>query len=188
MTGRRLSRPKEQPAGSPSSGEPVFLVVGMLRRPHGMRGEILMDILTDFPERLQAGKVVFVGEDHQEETIDKLREHGKALLISFKSYNTPEAVAELRNQWVFVRAEDLPALPEGEYYHHELIGLRVVDEDGNPLGVVTHILDTGANDVYVIQPESGPEILIPAIDSVILNIDLRKAQIQVHILPGLIPD
>jgi 16S rRNA processing protein RimM len=188
MTGPGPSFPEKQPAGSPDEGEPVFLVIGKLRRPHGIHGEILMDIITDFPERLNAGNVVFVGEDHQATTVRSLRKHGRALLLAFEAYHSPESVAELRNQLVFVRAENLPTLPEGEYYHHELIGLRVVDEAGELLGVVTQILDTGANDVYIIRPVSGPEILLPAIDSVILNIDLHKAEIQVHILPGLIPD
>jgi len=178
----------EQPAGSPAKGEPVFLVIGKLRRPHGVQGEINMEILTDFPERLKKGIVVFVGQDHRPETINGLRQHGSGLLVAFHGYHTPEEVGVLRNEMVYVRADDRPPLAEGEYYHHELIGLRVVDESGNLLGTLTQILDTRANDVYVVRPQAGPEILLPAIESVILDIDLEQGVIRVHLLPGLIAD
>lgn len=178
----------EQPAGSPGKGEPVFLVIAKLRRPHGVRGEVIMDVLTDFPERLKKGLVVFIGQDHRAETIRSLRQHGTALLVAFKGYDTPETVGVLRNELVYVRADDRPPLAEGEYYHHELIGLRVVDESGILLGTLIQILDTRANDVYVVRPQAGPEILLPAIESVILDIDLEKGEIRVHLLPGLIPD
>ena len=94
----------------------------------------------------------------------------------------------MRNELVYVRADDRPPLAEGEYYHHELIGLRVVDESGDILGILVQILDTRANDVYVVRPQAGPEILLPAIESVILDIDLEKGEIRVHLLPGLIAD
>ncbi len=178
----------EQPAGSPGKGEPVFLVIGKLRRPHGVQGEVIMDILTDFPERLKKGLVVFVSQDHHPETIRSLRQHGKALLVAFQGYSTPEEVGVLRNELVYVRADDRPPLEEGEYYHHQLLGLRVVDEFGEFLGILAQILDTRANDVYVVRPQSGPEILLPAIESVILAIDLEQGEIRVHLLPGLIVD
>jgi len=177
----------EQSAGSPVEGEPVFLVIGKLRRPHGVKGEILMDILTDFPERVRQGLMVYVGQDHSPLRIRSRRTHQKAFLIAFRGYDSLEEVGELRNQMVYVRAEDRPPLPEGEFYHHQIIGLRVVSETGVVLGKVVEILETGANDVYVVRPEQGPEILLPVIDPVILDVDLAGGEIHVHLLPGLIP-
>ena len=178
----------EQSAGSPSTGEPVFLVIGKLRRPHGVRGEILMDILTDFPERVRQGSMVYVGQDYSPLRIRSRRTHQNGFLIAFRGYDSPEEVGELRNQMVYVRAEDRPPLPEGEFYHHQIMGLRVVSETGAVLGKVVEILETGANDVYVVRPERGPEILLPVIDPVILDVDLAGGEIHVHLLPGLIPD
>jgi 16S rRNA processing protein RimM len=178
----------EQPAGSPSTGEPVFLVIGKLRRPHGVKGEIMMDILTDFPERVSAGLTVYIGSDHNPLRIKSSRVHQNAFLVSFREYHSPEEVGELRNQMVYVPAEDRPPLPDGEFYHHQILGLRVVSESGEVLGKVIEILETGANDVYVVQPEQGPEILLPVIDPVILGVDLASGEIRVHVLPGLIPD
>jgi 16S rRNA processing protein RimM len=79
-------------------------------------------------------------------------------------------------------------LPEGEYYHHQLIGLKVVSEQGKVLGKVTEILATGANDVYVVRAEIGPEILIPAADEFVRAVDLEHGELQVRLVPGLLPD
>jgi 16S rRNA processing protein RimM len=176
----------EQRTGSPKPGEPAFLVVGLLRRPHGVHGEILMDVMTDFPERLVAGVTVYVGENYHPVRIHSMRHHGDFLLFLFDGYSNPEEVAELRNLLVFVRADDRPPLPEGEYYQHQLLGLRVIGDDGQMLGTLTQILETGANDVYIVRPETGPEILLPAIESVVKQIDLQQGEIRVHVLPGLL--
>lgn len=175
-------------AGSPLESEPVFLVVGKLRRAHGVRGEMVFDIHTDFPERLRPGVLVYIGDDYQPFRIRTRRPNGTTLLLSFASIGTPEQAAAYRNQFVYVRADDRPPLPEGEYYHHQLLGLQVINEDGRVLGKLVEILDSPANDVYIVQPETGPEILLPAIQSVILAIDLTQGQIRVHLLPGLLPE
>jgi len=176
----------DQTTGSPQ-GEPLFLAVGRLGRPHGVRGEVVLILLTDFPERLQPTAEVFLSEEHVPVQIRSRRENQNHLLLKFDGYDTPEAVAELRNQLLFVRADDRPVLPEGEYYHHQIIGLQVIDEQGKSLGEVTDILSTGSNDVYIIQPESGPEILLPATEEVILDINLELGHIRVHLIPGLLP-
>jgi 16S rRNA processing protein RimM len=175
----------EKPAGSPGEGEPVFLVVGKLRRPHGLRGELIMEVITDFPERLEPGVQVYVGEGFRPLRIRSRRWHGKLLLIAFDGYHEREAAGEFRNWLVYVRADDRPPLPEGEYYEHQLLGLRVVSDEGKFLGWLAQILETGANDVYIVRPESGPDILLPAIDDVILDIDLARAEMRVSLLPGL---
>jgi 16S rRNA processing protein RimM len=167
---------------------PAFLVVGQFGRPHGIQGEINLSVLTDFPERLKAGVLVYVGEQHRPLRIRRSRPHGAGLLLSFKGYDTPEQVSELTRSLVYVRGDDRPPLAEGEYYHHELVGLQVVDEEGQPLGELVQILSNPANDIYVVRPRAGKEILLPAIEDVILDIDLEKGQVRVHLLPGLLPD
>jgi len=174
--------------GSPSAGEPVYLAVGMLRRPHGVRGDMLMEVYTDFPERLHVGSKLFAGDDHVVLTISRLRTHNDGLLLGFSGINTPEEAGRYRNVVLYVPAADRPALPEGEFYYHELLGLSVATEDGKMLGVLDHIIETGANDVFVVISEAGKEILLPVIPDVLRNIDLDKKLIQVHILPGLLGD
>jgi 16S rRNA processing protein RimM len=172
-------------AGSPVNGEPAFLAVGKLRHPHGVRGEMLMEVYTDFPERLQPGSVLYLGGAAGTLTLVKCRVHNAGLLLTFQGYTTPEAVGQLRNQLLYVRSDDRPPLEEGEYYHHQLIGLDVISDDGDTIGNVTEILETGASDVLVVRPESGPEVLIPVNDAFIQDIDLLKRVITVHLIPGL---
>ncbi len=173
--------------GSRSAGEPLFLAIGRLRRPHGVKGEIIMEVLTDFPERLKPGINVHLGPDYRLGRIVAVRPHGKGLLVRLEGIATREAAGELRNQFVSIPADQAPPLPEGEYYHHELLGLRVVTEEGRELGTLSQILVTGANDVYLVSTEEGGEVLLPAIESVILDVDLKSGEMRVHLLPGLIP-
>jgi 16S rRNA processing protein RimM len=170
--------------GSPD-GEPVYLVVGFLRRAHGVRGEMIMDLHTDFPERLRSGRKLFVGDEHKPMTLSGVRPHAKGMLVKFKGIETPEDAGLFRNQWVYVKATDVPALPEGKIYQHELFGFKVVDENDTPLGELVEIIETGANDVYVVKDEHGKEILLPAIPSVVLELDADRRLMRVHLLEGL---
>lgn len=178
----------DRAAGSPPQGEPAFVAVGKLRRPHGVRGEILMDVLTDFPERLTEGLFVYVGSQQQPLRLMKLRYHRDALLVTFEGYETPEAAGDLRNQYVSVPVGSLAPLEEGEYYHHQILGLQVVDEDGTLLGTIVEIIETGANDVYVVRREGRDDVLLPAIDPVVLEVDLEAGMMHVHLLPGLVDE
>ncbi len=156
------------------------MAVGRLRRPHGVEGAILMDVLTDFPERLHSGRVVYAGENHEPLRIASVRGHDKELIIRFAGFATPEEVGRLRNAILYVKASELPKLPEGEYYHHELLGLSVLDEAGQVLGKLENILETGANDVYVVETPDGKEILLPAVEEVILSVDLDRQEMRVR--------
>jgi len=178
---------KDNDSGSPASGEPEFLVIGKLGRPHGLHGEILMVVYTDFPDRIEPGEIFFVGPRYQPMKLIKRRPHSRGLLVTFEGYRTREKIAENRNHLVYVRTSDRPALDPGEYYHHQLLGLEVVDENDKVLGSLSSILETGANEVYVVR-SNGAEILVPAIDSVILDIDLEHKQVRVHVLSGLLPE
>lgn len=187
MPGHISPDPQSTP-GSPSPGEPVFLAVGRLRRNHGVHGDLILEVLTDFPERLKPGTRVFLGPEHRPFRLARRRQHAQGLLVAFDGITNPEQAAQLRNQLVFVRADDRPPLEEGEYYHHQLLGLQVVTEEGAILGQLREILETGANDVYVVQSPQGADILLPAIGDVILDIDLPAGRIFVRPLPGLLSE
>ncbi len=174
-------------AGSPQ-GEPVYLAIGFLRRPHGVSGEIIMDLHTDFPERIKKGRKVYAGEKHEIETIESVRVHGQGLLVKLQGYDTPESAGRFRNQWVYVKSSEVPPLPEGRYYKYELVGLKVAEDNGNPLGELIEILETGANDVYIVRGENGKEILLPAIPPVILDVDMSARIMTVHLMDGLVDE
>jgi len=163
-----------------SSGEPVFLAIGQLRRSHGVKGEIGMEVMTDFPERVHPNNTVFVGPKHLPQKIITVRWNNRLMLVSFEGFTDCDQVSILRNQIVYVRTENVPTLPEGEYYYHQLIGLKVVDESGQEIGKLEEILETGSNDVYRVQSGQGEEILLPATEEVIRKVDLAQGIVIVR--------
>lgn len=186
MTPPRVDAPETRSSGSPTQGEPVFLVIGRIRRPHGVHGEMLMEVITHFPERIQPGTTVYVGPKRLPLRVLSRRWHQKNLLIAFEGHTHRDMAGSFRNHLVYVRTATLPPLPEGEFYHHELIGLHVQSTAGEDLGTLTEILETGANDVYVIRGASGKELLLPAIETVIAEVDLDAGVMRVNLLPGLV--
>jgi 16S rRNA processing protein RimM len=192
MTSRRRQaaarrKRKNEKAGFSPMVEPAFLLVGILRKPHGVKGEILMSVMTDFPERLTAGTTLLMGSEHLPVTIRNVRHHNRGLIVAFEEFDSRTDLDHLRNQELFVLAADRPVLPNGEYYLHQIIGLHAVSEDGGMLGVVSEWIETGANGVFVIKTPEGGELLIPDIDEVVVNIDLELKQMTIHLLEGLLP-
>lgn len=166
-------------AGSQVVSEPAFLVLGKLRRAHGVKGEIPLEIHTQMLELLTPDSLVYVGEAHHPYKIESTRYKNDLLLLKFYTINDRTLASTLTNELLYVAVDQLPPLPDDEYYLHELIGLDVYQEDGAYLGVLTEILETGANDVYLIDDEAGKEILIPATEEMILGIDLENNKMVV---------
>lgn len=163
----------------PKACGPVFLLAGKMRTAHGVKGEIAMEVITDYPERLRVNRTVYLGDQYRPLRISHVRWKNQLLLLAFQGIEDRDEALKLRNQLLYVRAEESPDLPEGDYYHHQLIGLRVMDESSQPVGVLTEIIETGANDVFVVTPESGPAVLLPVIESVVLSVNLEKGEIIV---------
>lgn len=168
--------------GSFTPDEPVFLIIGKLRRPHGVHGEIIMELMTDFPERIKPGKTVYVGDEHRQLQISGVRPYHNALLVRFEEFLEREGVGVLRNQLVYVKTTELPKLDEGEYYFHQLIGMAVVDEEGKPVGTLEEILETGANDVYLVRTPGGDEVLVPAVEAFILGVDIESRIMTIRLI------
>jgi len=172
--------------GSSNSDEPVFVAAARFRKPHGLRGEIRSTVLTDFPDLLKPGARIFIGPKHRPAEINTVRQHGSDLLISLAGYPDRTAVEILRNQIVFLREEDCPPLSEGEFYIHEVVGLQVISDQGEELGQIKEVILTGANDVYVVERAAEKDLLLPAIEDVILEILPEKNLMRVHLIPGLL--
>ena len=168
--------------------EPGYLAIGKLLHAHGVHGEMLMEVYTDFPERIESGAVLYLGTQGETLHLTKRRAHNDGLLLTFEGFTTPEAVGQLRNQLLYVRVDDRPPLPEGEYYHHQLLNLHVTSDSGKPIGVVSEIIETGATDVLVVRPPAGDDVLIPIVDSFVKAIDLPKGEITVHLIPGMMAE
>jgi 16S rRNA processing protein RimM len=160
--------------------------VGRVVRPHGIRGEIAMKVMTDYPERLTGLETLYLGPDHEPYVVERIRTHKIGLLVKFEQIDDREEAETLREQFVHVHISDAVPLEEGEYYLYELEGIEVVTEDGEVLGRLTDYIQTGANDVYIITTPEEKEILIPAIPDVILDVDVKDKKMTVRLLEGLI--
>ncbi len=182
---KRIGKPTRElhneSEGSPTQGEPIFLAIGILRKPHGVQGEIFLEVHTDLPENIQKNKIVYVGEKYQRLFIKSTRRKDHGYLILFDGINNLEKIDTFRNRVVFVKSTELLPLKTEQYYYHQIIGLNVEDDQHGLLGKIIEIQKTGSNDVYIIEPidKSKKEILIPAIKSVIKKIDLENSLITV---------
>lgn len=183
---RKDSGINNQPAGSPTAGEPAYFEAGFIRRPHGVKGELLVEIDRYYESEILPGTVIYLGENRIPMNLVSSRPHNQGLLIQFDEINNPEQAGQFRLQRIYVsslikRSE----LQPGEYYSDQIIGLSIRDDQGQDLGIVNEIIETGANDVYVVSKPGERDILLPAIPDVIQMVDLEKGEILVHIIPGL---
>jgi 16S rRNA processing protein RimM len=172
--------------------EPSHIVVGRVRRPHGIRGEMRVEILTDYPERVARHDYLYLARPHAPDDVERyplesVRPHKGVLLIKLDGIEDRDAAEEFRGMLVEVPLEDAVPLEEGEYYHFQLIGVDVETETGEWLGRVADVIATGAADVFVVRGPRG-EVLLPAIEDVILKLDTEERQMTVHLLPGMLED
>jgi 16S rRNA processing protein RimM len=145
---------------------------------------MVCDIITDFPERFVPGVRVFIGDPPLATEIIRARRDARTVTLALKSVGSRDEVEHLRDSWVLVQESDAHPLPEGQYYWHQLIGLRVKLENGDELGLLQDILETGSNHVYVVKSHNR-EMLLPAIPEVIVDVDVHQGVMTVHMLPGL---
>ncbi len=165
--------------------EPRFLVIGKIVAPWGVKGEVKVAIETDFPERFNRLKRVYLGEKAVSCVLEKARLHKGHALLKLGGCDDRNAAEKLRGQLVQIPIEEAMPLGEDEYYVYQIVGLDVWTTEGEHLGRVSEVLFTGANDVYVVQGERG-EVLIPAIEDVVLEVDLAGGRLIVELLEGLI--
>ena len=162
-------------------------MVAQVLAAHGIRGELKCRVVTDFPKRrFKPGKTVILrGERH---TIQAARVQGMTVLLKLAEVGDRTVAETYHGADVEVPTEDAGPPPRGQFYWHQVIGLRVEHATtGEPLGKVSDIIETGANDVYVVRGERG-EILVPAIKDVVRRIDPAAGRMLIEPLPGMLPD
>lgn len=162
------------------------MVVGRIIKPHGIRGDLAMKVITDYPERLPEIDTLYVGPTFEPYQVKGVRFHAGGTLMLFEGVEDRNAAEVLRGLMVYVHIDDAVPLEEGEYYLFQIVGAQVVTEDGQVLGTLTDCLETGANDVYVITSPDDKEILIPVIPEVIKHVDVEKKVLTINLLDGLL--
>jgi 16S rRNA processing protein RimM len=163
---------------------PEYLSVGEIVAPFGLRGELKVLLDTDFPELVLEATSLYIGEPPVRYVVEWAQQMRGVVRLKLAGCDSREAAEALRGQVVQVRFEEAPTPGEGEYYYHQLIGLETWSEEGEYLGRVVEVFPTGSNEVLVVRGETG-EILLPAIQEVVRQVDLVAGRLWVHLLEGL---
>ncbi len=177
----QLSRPRRS-GERPTRISPRYLVVGKVVAPWGTRGELKMAILTDFPDRFRELKRVYLGDEPW--MVEGHRRHGKWAILKLEGCADRNSAEKHRGELVQIPLEEAVPLSEDEYYIYQIVGLEVWTREGEHLGRVSEVLFTGANEVYVVEGERG-EILVPAIEDVIKEVDLEGGRLIIELLEGM---
>jgi 16S rRNA processing protein RimM len=144
-----------------------------------------VEILTDFPGRFSLLRKVYLGPKAVPFNLEGFRLHKGAALLKLEGCHDRTTVEKLRGQLVQIPLEEAMPLQEGEYYEHQIVGLAVWTTGGEYLGTVNEVIFTESNEVYVVRGE-GREILIPAVEGVVLEIDLAQGRLMVELMEGMI--
>jgi 16S rRNA processing protein RimM len=160
------------------------VVVGKVTKAHGLHGEVTVLPLTDNPDRFAPGGVVYL-EDGRALSIRDSRDNGARLLVTFDGVADRTAADALRGSMLVVPESDLPELPEGTYWPHQLEGCEVVTASGRKLGTIADVVANRANDIWITAGPDGEEILVPAIRQVIAEVDIAAKRVLVHEVPGI---
>jgi len=171
--------------GGDNQDKPRYLVIGRVARPWGIQGEVKVEIMTDFPDRFSLLRRVYLGPEAVPFALEGFRLHGGAALLKLEGCHDRAAVEKLRGQLVQIPIEEAVPLEQDEYYEHQIVGLAVWTAAGEYLGTVGEVVSTGANDVYVVRGQRR-EVLIPAIEGVVLEINLAQGRLVVELMEGLI--
>ncbi|HAJ05678.1 MAG: 16S rRNA processing protein RimM [Gammaproteobacteria bacterium] len=163
----------------------IQLKIGEIVKSHGVKGEVSVNLAIDGMSLDHGMQFAWVGKDRKKCDIEKIRKHRNRLIVKFVDYDTRDEADSLRGKSVYVLHDALDDLCPNEFYVDNLIGLDVITVDGNGLGILTDVINTGANDVYVVNAEDGKEILLPAIRSVVKKVDLSNNRMVVVLIPGL---
>ncbi|MNW45826.1 Ribosome maturation factor RimM [compost metagenome] len=168
-----------------------LLTVGKIVNTHGIRGDVKVLLHTDFPEVRFAPKssLTMIHPENGTQivvTVASARPYKGMYIVKFNEYNDINVVEKYKGYELKVAKENSVQLPKNEYYFHEIIGCRVVSDEGEELGVIEEILRPGANDVWVVKLPNRRQLLLPVIDDVVLDVDVSAKLVKVHVMEGLL--
>lgn len=165
-----------------------LLQVGIISSTHGVRGEVKVFPTTDDVNRFKKLKEVLLdtGNEQLSMKIEHVKFFKQFVILKFEGIDNINEVEKYKGKSLYVTREHAVKLKKDEYYIADLIGICVSDESGEELGTLTDVMETGANDVYVIAMKDGRELLLPAIRQCILEVDIEQMRMKVHLLEGLL--
>lgn len=165
-----------------------YLEIGQIVNTFGIKGMVKVKPFTDDIRRFDRLEKVYIKKQNQKEEyeIEEVKYHKDMVLIKFKGIENPEEANLLRNSYLIVDREKEEPLEEGRYYIVDMLGMDVYTEEGELLGILEDIFNTGSNDIYVVKNELGKQVLLPALKEVIKQVDIENKKMIVHLIPGLI--
>ena len=165
-----------------------ILQIGVITRPHGVKGEVKVFPMTDDVRRFKKLKKTLLdtGNGYTELECEGAKFFKQFVILKFKDHDTVESVAKYVRKGIFVTRADAVKPGKDEYFIADLIGMQAVDEESNLKGVIRNVIETGANDVYEIELEDNRTLLLPAIKECILEVDVPEGMMKIHILDGLL--
>ena len=163
-----------------------YLEIGKITNTHGVMGEVRVQPWADSPDFLCKFKTLYVDKTHWPIKVERARVHKNMVILKFKEFNNVNDIEKYKGKDLLIRRDQAVKLAPNENFITDLIGLKVVTDEGKEFGTLTDVLQTGANDVYVIESLEGKEYLFPAIPQCILDVNLESQTVTVHILDGLL--
>lgn len=165
-----------------------FLQVGVISSTHGIKGEVKVFPTTDDVNRFKKMKEVYLDTGKEKIILhpESVKFFKQFVILKFKEFNNINEVEQYRNRSLLVDREHAVKLRKDEYFIADLIGLKVITDEDKILGTLKDVLQTGANDVYIVETEDGKEVLLPAIKECILNVDMEAGEVLVHVMDGLL--
>ena len=165
-----------------------FFRVGVIANTHGIRGEVKIFPTTDDVKRFDYLKEAYIdaGKEKIKVEVSNVRYFKNLVIVKFKGIDNINDIEMYKKRELWIPREEAQELEEDEYYIADLIGMDVVLEDGSKFGTLKDVMETGANDVYVVEDAKGEEILLPAIRECILDVDVEKNVMTIHLMKGLI--
>jgi 16S rRNA processing protein RimM len=176
-------------APTPADSGQEWVAVGLAVGAFGIRGDLKVHPLTDFPERFQQSATLYVGGAHTPHRVTSARQHGRIVVMHLEGIETANDAERLRGEQLFIPVGELLTLPVDQYYVHDLIGLRVEHVDSTPLGVIRDVVVAGGNDLLVVSNlTGGADVLLPAVKEFIKSVDVPGGVVRVAPIPGLFDD
>jgi len=165
-----------------------FLQIGVISSTHGIKGEVKVYPTTDDVNRFKKLKEVYLDTGKEKLTLhpESVKFFKQFVILKFKEFGNINEIEQFRNKSLLVDRQNAVKLRKDEYFIADLIGLKVLTDEEQNLGVLKDVIQTGANDVYIVETEAGKEVLLPAIKECVLNVDIEAGQVLVHIMPGLL--
>lgn len=164
-----------------------YLEIGQIVNTFGIKGMVKVKPFTDDINRFDRLETIYIKNKkvNKEYRIQEVKYHKQMVMLKLEGIENPEEAENLRGSYLLIDRDKEEPLEEGTYYIVDLLGLEVFSDEGELLGKVDDIFNTGSNDIYVVKDEFGKQILLPGISEVIKDVDLEQGKITVHLIPGL---